>query len=236
MKDYVASVVRQTIHEYLQSDHGSFGKHILVLLPESPASLNKNQVHELSMKYNVTLGISETDRQTEVHNIPVIDISRIGQNELKLLMEEIDILYVPNISHGFLAKLSLLIDDTKTIWVTLQMILEGKPVLLGDDLVRKRKGNIFLPKPSIEKKVQQYMKQLSSDGVHFCSTTQVEKKLRAMLTKEGTQRPLVLAKHMEELAKMGEKEAILPERSVVTPMAKDAARELGIAIKKEKKK
>ncbi|MGM8211297.1 hypothetical protein ACLIBH_00740 [Virgibacillus sp. W0430] len=235
MRDYVVSIVKQTIHEFLQQDRSNRAEQILVLLPEESSIYDMQHLNQLAATYNLTLAVTNEDFQPD-ENVPVINVARVAENERKLLVNEFDLLYVPTISHGFLAKLSLLIDDTKPIWLTLHMLLEGKPVILGQDQIIRKRSSLFFPKPSIEKKVQNYMKQLMGDGVTFCSQNKVAAKISSVLAKEKNRRPLVLAKHIEELVRDGEKEVTIPAQSIVTPMAKDAARELGMAIKKETKK
>ncbi|MFD2131427.1 hypothetical protein ACFSKI_09425 [Pseudogracilibacillus auburnensis] len=235
MRDYISSLVYQTLNDYIKKERNP--SHILVLLSNGREHSKDvwEHIETLANRFHVSLLVSEQE-QEQVATLDVHDcfiLEKITKEDIDLFSQNMDLLYCPVISHGFLAKLSLLLDDSQSIWVTLQLALEGKEVLLGHDIIQQSRRMMFWQRPSIEKKAQSYVKELRKAGIHFCSMKQALKVISARIKVAYDRKPLVLAKHVEEVAKSGKQAIFVPKNSIITPMAKDVARELHIVIKEK---
>lgn len=235
MRDYISSLVQQSLKDYLKRDHSQ--SHLLVMLTNDRAHSKDvwEHIEILASEYDVTLLVSEREKEkaTTLHVDNILFLESISIEDIASFSRGIDLLYCPVISHGFLAKLSLLLDDSKSVWIALQLILEGKEVLLGSDVIQQKRRMIFWQKPVIDKKVQNYVKDLRKDGINFCTMKHVLKMINTRIKVAHDRKPLLLAKHVEEVAKSGLKEIDVPKNSLITPMAKDVARELQVAIKEK---
>lgn len=234
MRDYISSLVQQTLKEYIKKERGQ--THILVMLTNDRAHSEDvwEHIEVLAREYYVTLLVSEREKEkvTALHVDDYFFLESVSKEDIASFNRTVDLLYCPVISHGFLAKLSLLIDDSKQVWIALQLILDGKEVLLGNDIVQQNRRMMFWQRPVIDKKVQNYVKDLRKDGINFCTMKQAVKVINARIKVAYDRRPLLLAKHVEEVAQDGLKEIYIPKNSLITPMAKDVARELQVVIKK----
>lgn len=235
MKDYISLLVQQALNEYFKE---AFDKpHILIMLTNSrvDSSLMSNHILELSKRYTISLIVSETEQKytDSLYIHRVFTLESITMVDIVQFSKMVDLMYCPSISHGFLAKLSMLLDDTNSIWIVLQMLLKGKKVLLGNNVFKQNKVANIWHNSSLETKVQSYIKDLKQDGVYFCSMKQATEVISKLLKKHQNKKPLLLAKHIEEIAHTEQQEITVPHNSIITPMAIDAAKQLRVAIKKE---
>lgn len=233
MREKIKELVQQALNDWLhtkQTDH----KHILILLAYE--SINSNSViqniKEISTRHKVTLCLSnewKSDHQEALTNTNLIHLEDCSKEKLHQVLDQVDLLYVPTISHGLIAKISLLIDDDIPSWIALQTQLGGKDIIIANDQMPSKGSSIFLVKPSIERRIQNYWRQIREDGIHVIPINKVQQKIANINQKK----PVVLAKHIEKISIQGEKELTLPMGSILTPMGKDVAKELGITVKRE---
>ncbi|MRH41657.1 hypothetical protein GH741_03090 [Aquibacillus halophilus] len=235
MKEAIRELVQQALNDLLPTKSTyKDRKDILILLvyEASNAQLVIETIKALSIKHNVTLCVDNAwklSQERPLDNTTVISMEDCCKEELDQLLNQSDLLYVPTISYGLLAKICLLIDDDIPSWLIIQTQLKGKEVVIANDQIPSSGSTIFMIKPSIEKRIQNYWKQIREDGVHVSPTIKVQQKI-ANLSKK---KPVILAKHIEKISVQGEKELTLPKGSILTPMGKDIARELGITVKRE---
>ncbi|UCZ52767.1 hypothetical protein LGQ02_18590 [Bacillus shivajii] len=235
MREKIKSLVQQAVTDFLKSKENEERREVIVLLHYE--SMNPKAVIEhvkaLSLEQNVTLIFSEqwNEFRESLNFASVVTAEGAKKRDFAALIEGADLLYVPTISHGLLAKVALTIDDDLPAWFTIQTQLAGKGIIFAQDELHEKRYRPFFAKSSVEKRVKSYVRQIQTEGVHLFSMDKVAQYIERVAVKQENIRPLVLAEHIEELSRNGETELVLPKKSIVTPMGKDAARELGITIK-----
>lgn len=235
MRDYITSLVQQSLDEYIKE--ASLKPHILIMLTNARVNSNEmsNHINELSKQFTISLIISESEQKhvNTSHVYRTFILEEVNAADIQFIIETANLIYCPSISHGYLASLSMLLDETNSVWITLQMLLNGKEVLLGNDVIKQKEGAGFWRSPSLDKKVQNYMKELKQDGVHFCSMNQAAKVIVKQMETHQNKKTLLLAKHIEEMANNGSQTITVPKNSIITPMARDIAKQLHVNIKRE---
>ncbi|MCD8510739.1 MAG: hypothetical protein LRY73_13280 [Bacillus sp. (in: Bacteria)] len=237
MREKVKSLVQQALREILDSQKTSKEKEKLLVLLVYHSSKREElweHIRKLAMSHSISLLYGEKWREIPEdikELVEAVDVATIDEETARVAMNAVNALYVPVVSHGLLTKLALTIDDDFPSWLAIQMQLEGKEVIFASDNISYRSYQRFSIKPSVEKRIASYVRQVQKDGVHVLPMAKAERKLASLVAKFHGKRPLVLARHVEELSRSGERELVLPKRSLITPMGRDAARELGITIK-----
>lgn len=235
MRDYISLLVQQTLNEIYGKEHRK--SHVLIVMTNSRGHTQDvwRHIEALANQFQITLLVSKREEeQLASWNVGEVKfVEEMTEVDFRQVIRMIDLLYCPVISRDFLAKLSLLIDDSQPVWLALEMLQVGKEVLLGTDAIEKSWHMQFWQTSFVQRRVQSYIKELRKDGVHFCSMKQAAKIIRKRIRKPHERRPLLLARHIEEAANAGKKEILIPKNCLITPMAKDAIRELQIAIRVE---
>lgn len=242
MRDKVKSLVQQALKELLDSRNSSRKKEKLLVLLVYHSSKQEevwDRVGSLAENYDITLVCGEKWRDIPEDLTDVVvsmDMVDIDEERFLDVLRDVNLLYVPVVSYGLITKLALTIDDDVPSWLAVQMQLDGKEILLASDSIHRRSYQRFFIKPGVEKRIASYVRQVQQDGVYVVPIAKAERKITSILSKFHRKRPLVLARHVEELARSGERELVVPKESLITPMGKDAARELGITIKQVEEK
>ena len=154
-----------------------------------------------------------------------------------------DILVLPTFCFKTAAKVAQLISDSQETAIVLSALMKGKPVLAAND------GFTLLDTLSnegIQKEIQQILGKLESFGMVFCKTDQlaaVFKKLVA--SKENSVRTvdqkdsnfqatgalkLITAKDIQIAVDKSQNSISLAPGGIITPLAKDQAKEYAIKI------
>ncbi|HLO11423.1 MAG TPA: hypothetical protein VK190_04125 [Pseudoneobacillus sp.] len=239
MKDKLEMLVRKVVMDYLNKEKTSqTNKHILVILDDLPG-VQTNEVWEqiklLASNYNTTILYSSkwTNIPENIKCVKCVPLHEEYLNEIRDEMKKADVLFYATSSYSTLAKLSLTMDDDLSMWITIQMQMNGKQILLANDHYTQ-KGTQRITTPfTVSKRIRSYFRQLREDKVQFVSLSQTCKWLDSYFDNFTESRHIVLAKHIEEAAKLGESQLIVPKNSLITPMCKDYARELGVLIKQK---
>ncbi|PYZ96491.1 hypothetical protein CR205_12280 [Alteribacter lacisalsi] len=232
MREQIAALVQEAVKDFFRgSGQKARRRNVLVLLDYE--SLNPAQVHAhlkaLTAQHNVTMYAGESWRQSFPE---ARALEEAGRKELTEAAEAEEVVYIPVASHGFLAKLALTIDDEPIAETAIALQLAGRTFLVADDDLVLRSYRRLFARPAVEKRITGYMRQAREDGAVFTNLDKAVQRLGAMKPHEP-KRPLVLASHVEEAERNGETELVVPEKTLVTPMGRDRARELGVAIRKE---
>lgn len=239
MEDNIEKLVRKVVMEYLKKDIAlQTNKHLLVILDDHPTIQTKevlNEIDSISSNYNTTILISDKWKSVieEMKCVKSVPLNETYMEEIKQEMQKADVLLFATASYSTLAKLSLSMDDSLSMWITIQMQMDGKQIVLSKDhLIQKGTQKITAPF-TVSKRIQTYIRQLREDKVQLVHLSHTSKWLDSYFDSNIESRHVVLAKHIEEAAKQGESQLIVPKNSLITPMCKDYARELGVLIKQK---
>ncbi|MFD1736618.1 hypothetical protein ACFSCX_08570 [Bacillus salitolerans] len=237
MREKIEELVRQVVVEYVNNERNEEqkrNKKLFVIL-EGNSMLSKDEIWEvisvLSKSYKISVCVTESPVQIPINSkhesIQVVDTSNM--DIVRLRLEEANIVFVPAPSLSTLAKLALTIDDTEILKLLIGAQFAGKPIVVAkDSLIPKGDQKVTTPS-SIQKKIHTYLKQLREDQVQV---TTLKKVVKDNYFENFTEhRPIVLAKHIEEVAKEGFDEFQVPTNSIITPLGREYAKDLGISIK-----
>jgi hypothetical protein len=234
VKNKIEAIVREVVMNYFKEQSGQHKKLLILLDYETP---NQDAVwrivEKLSNTFEVTLSVSEqwTKVPSSIKASQVIRLEDLTIEDMSNLAESTDVLFLPTISYGFLAKLAMTIDDEKALSLCIHCQLEGKKLIVAKDALMRKGEQKLLTPHSIQERVATYTNQLVKDGVSVLKLKDVEKWLHQNIDALQVKRPVLLAKHIEEMAEEGEKQVQLSTNTVISPLGKDMARELGISIK-----
>lgn len=241
MKEKIELLVRKVVMELLNKEKEEMtDKQVLIILDDHPDTyFNRADVWEqlkgISHHYQTT--IFHTDKWGElpedVKHIKMIPLRDENLDQIKAEIQNADVLFYATAGYSTLSKLSLTIDDNLPMWITIQMQLNGKKLLLANDFF-SQKGTQKVTVPfTVSKRLNGYLRTLREDKVQVLAMANARKWLDSYFDSFAGRRHVVLAKHIEEAAKLGESELIVPKNSLITPMCKDYARELGIRIRQK---
>jgi hypothetical protein len=239
VKDKIEMLVRKVVMDYLIKDKASpTNKQLIIILDDQPCIRKNdvlNEIKSISHNYNTTIFRTEkwSDIVEDTKGIKCVPLDEKHLNEINEEIQKADVLLYATASYSTLAKLSLTMDDNLPMWITIQMQLNGKQILLiKDHIIQKGTQKITTPF-TVAKRIQSYIRVLREDRVQLVSLAGTSKWLDSYFDSFIESRHVVLAKHIEEAAKLGESQLIVPKNSLITPMCKDYARELGVLIKQK---
>lgn len=234
LKQKILSVVQQVLFDFLiQKKMDSSDKHILIILAYE--SEDPSQVWDVARKvceaYPTYIAYTEEWRPVPDHTGAEYTflLDKTNKFVLKQINQLTDLIVFPVISFRFLAKLALLIDDELAVHAAMQMQLDGKRVLIGKDQIEIPVLKKLTVPGAFRDKIQTYLNQLRRDHVEWARLNE----LLASISNGATRplkRPVLLAKHIEELAAEGQYELVVPTQTVVTPMSKELAKQYGVSI------
>jgi hypothetical protein len=236
VKDKIELLVRKMVKDYLNKDKkSSRTKQLLIILDDQPVmKINDvwNDIKIIASNYNTSILLSEkwTNVPDDMKYVTTVPLDEVHLDKIQQEMQKADVLLYATASYSTLAKLSLTLDDNLSMWITIQMQLNGKQILLAkDQFIQKGTQKITTPF-TVAKRIQSYIRTLREDKVHVVTLAAANKWLDSYFDNFTENRHVVLAKHIEEAANLGEAELIVPKNSLITPMCKDYARELGVKI------
>jgi hypothetical protein len=236
VKDKIELLVRKIVMDYLSKDKkSSSNKQLLVILDDQPIiKINDvwNDIKTIASNYNTTILVSEkwTNVPEDLKFVTAIPLDDEHLDQIQAEMQKADVLLYATAGYSTLGKLSLTLDDNLSMWITIQMQLNGKQIVLAkDQLIQKGTQKITTPF-TVAKRIQTYIRTLREDRVHLVTLATATKWLDSYFDSFTENRHVVLAKHIEEAANHGETQLMVPKNSLITPMCKDYARELGVQI------
>jgi hypothetical protein len=239
VKEKIEMLVRKMVMEYLNKDKKSpKNQQVLIILDDQPIIQRDDiwtKLKTIAAHYKTTLLITDSwsNVPEDLKHVKYVPLHEGHMEEIAEEMQKANVLLHATASYSTLAKLSLSIDDCLSMWVTVQMQMDGKQILLASDQLNQ-KGTQKITTPfTVSKRIQAYIRQLREDKVQLMSLSTACKSLDSYFDSFTESRHVVLAKHIEDVAKLGESELIVPKNSLITPMCKDYARELGVVIKQK---
>jgi hypothetical protein len=238
VRELIESLVREALEELVahKLEKTSRLPKVFILLSEEPSKYSEvpklwEHVNELTNKYEVTLGVggawSEIPDHIDVSNVINVEESK---HSLPLVLEQADILYLPVLSLGLIAKLAYSIDDDLPSRWTISAQLKGKSIVLAKDELQLQSSNPLATSFTVQTKVNNYLRTLRQDGMTISTTRSAIRTIDIQLKKQSDRRPLLLVKHIEAAWEHSESYINVPKSTIIGPLAKDRAKELGIGI------
>lgn len=235
MRAKVASLVQLAIEEYLNkgTELNKYHSDMVVLLSgeyENKESVWQHLRH-LSQKFNILLvsGNEWAKNPEDLDNVKTIALNEIDRYSFLKRLEKVNVIYLPVVSYSLLAKVALTLDDDLLSWLVIQMQLKGKKLIFANDFFNQTTN--VLAAQSIKERINAYARQIQKDGISLFPMSRVtEKLLRHKI--DQPEIPLLLERHIEAFYKNGTRKIKLTKKSLISPLGKDRARELGIKIER----
>ena len=190
-------------------------------------------VTQLVDTYNVTWLITKEwlPLQEKMKGLSCVLLEEMPDEDLGTLIDQSSVLVIPQASYGLLSKLALTLDDETAAWVAIQYQLKGKPIVIANNGVEPNVYQQIHAPQTVQERIQSYIRRIQMDQVKWVPLSKlvntVDEQYAAYLDKQS----LVLAKHVERAFQEGLKEIEIPQKSRVTPLAIDLAKELKIQFK-----
>ncbi|EGO64747.1 flavoprotein [Acetonema longum] len=162
-------------------------------------------------------------------------------------LREAAVILVPVLTQNTAAKLALTLSDTLASTVVLQALMLGKPVLAAQNAADPRdawrvKEQIGEASPALRQALETNLKKIAGFGVRLMPVEQLMQETCKILERTERREPaaaaaakcgLIDAAAVQAAASRGETVIIAPARALVTPLARDLARECGLELRKE---
>ncbi|MFP5112013.1 hypothetical protein ACSU64_06490 [Bacillaceae bacterium C204] len=236
VKTQVKMLVQQAVETYLKEKMVP-KKDVPIAILLGYQSPNPTAVLEavtpLLDTYNVTLLFTKEwlPIQEKMKGLFSVLIEDMSQQELTELIDQSSVLVIPQASYSLLSKLALTMDDETAVWVAIQYQFLGKPIVIANNGVEPNVyQQIHAPHP-VQERIQSYIRRIRADQVKWVPLSKLVKTVDEQYAAYHDKQSLILAKHVERAFQEGLREIEVPEKSRVTPSAKDLARELKIQIK-----
>ncbi|NOU99833.1 hypothetical protein [Paenibacillus planticolens] len=144
-------------------------------------------------------------------------------------VQQADIVVLPVLSIGTLVKIASLIDDEPSSGVIVNALVSGKEAVVSSSYVLPTGGDKLSVPPAIQDAVSDHLQLLSKYGVHVVYMKHLAVKVTKLsLTPRSAKRPLIHAKHVRDWVNEGETEISLSANVLMTPLAKEEAKLLGL--------
>ncbi|MHC0037031.1 hypothetical protein [Pseudoneobacillus sp. C159] len=236
MKEKIEMIVRKVVMDYFNKEKNSpKHKQVLVILDQQPAmdaDVIWKKLKSISSHFNTTILVTEkwTKVPDDINFVKQIPLNEDHLVDIGAEMVRADVLLYATANHSTLAKLAMTMDDSLSLWITIQMQFDGKPIILAKDFLQKSGTKLITTPFSVSKRIDTYISQLRDDKVQLLPLANVSKWLDSYFDSFTDKRHVVLVKHIEAAASLGKSELVVPKNSLITPMCKDFARELGVKI------
>jgi hypothetical protein len=146
----------------------------------------------------------------------------------------VEAVILPTLTVDLMARLSLLLHDQPAAGAALAGIIQGKPVLAGaTELNDIRRSSGRLPGGFLTV-FHQYVRTLEGLGVQILEppalVARLDRSRAATVSSSARGRDVVTVEDLEAAARAGQKRLSLAPGTIVTPLAWDKAREMGIEM------
>lgn len=183
--------------------------------------------------YNVTWLFTKEwlSLKEKMKGLSYLLIEDMSHQDIEALIDQSSVLVIPQASYGLLSKLALTVDDETAVWVAIQYQLLGKPIVIVNNGVEPNVYQQIHAPHTVQERIQSYIRRIQTDQVKWVPLSKLVKTVDEQYAAYLDKQSLILAKHIERAYQEGLNEIEVPEKSRVTPSAKDLARELKIQIK-----
>lgn len=231
LKEHIKVIVEESVREFLAQKQVST-KLFILLVGRSQLHQEIRVLVEELVKQNsqVTLATcslwSRTVDSINVHKH--IELDAFNEQEPFALLNEVlqaDVLLLPNLTLSMLAKLALTIDDTLSAWLVIQAQFKGKIIVAATDNIENGVEEMLWTPASVKSKQTGYLQQLQRDQIKLTVLRKFPEAVKWAVDYSQQKRPTLLAKHIEHLADQKHTHVDLPENAIITPLARELARE-----------
>ncbi len=144
-------------------------------------------------------------------------------------------LLVPHGSLGLLAKLAGLVADEPVVEAAVQMLILGRPVLVGSDDASAILGHSGGTVRGLQDVLRTHLRDLQRHGFHAAGGPDLYARLASLLGTPGTagvsrSRAVVTQDDVADLHRQGQRKVVYPGGSIVTALAWEAAQAYGVEI------
>jgi hypothetical protein len=153
------------------------------------------------------------------------------------LVQESDALVVPILTRNSAVKIALGITDTLVTNIIMQAFISGKPIIAARNSADPDQANcpcIATPDtpPALIMLVKDYLKKLESYGMKLVDVTEIADAMINVLSKDksGILEQKLITQDIITNLPQGTKQITVAKGSIITPLAKDVAKERGIQI------
>ena len=242
MQEKIEAIVRQIVQQYLedtfeeQKNSKRNRNELLILFEEHPNEISFqtwDAIRKLGEDYSVTICKPQDTEVPKALTAKQIILSKENLDEIREAMGKSSVVILANSPYSNLAKLSLSIDDTFVMWILITMQLDGKKIVILKDSFHLTGTQMVTAPHQLTHRIQHYIRNLQQENVQFLYADQLEPWLNSFFEESKEKRPIVLAKHIEQVAQEGKKMLEIPKNSLMSPMSKDYAKELGVSIKQK---
>jgi|GEM_PF-565138 hypothetical protein len=243
----VSEVVREVLQRRLHGDHSSAEsdgrgsasgkKSVLVLVTEAAQEREMLQwAGKIAALCRPILGCcyrpsgSGEQRPPVIAGIPAIALAEADRAGWIEAARSADVVAVPRLSTGILAKIAALIDDEPASGVVVHALLNGKAVAVSTSGVLPPGAQRLKVPAAIADVVSAYFRQIAKYGAHLVPEPRLHERVAALVSGERTPRkPLVHTGHVQAWADEGETRIELPPNALITPLAREEAARLGVS-------
>lgn len=236
VKTQVKMLVQQVVEAYLKEEmNEKKDSQVAILLGYQ--SVNPTTILEavtpLLATYDVTFLLTKEwlPLPEQWNGLSYVLIDEVPQQELSAMIDQSSVLVIPVATYRLLSKLALTMDDETAVWVAIQYQLLGKPIVIANNGVEPNVYQQIHAPNTVQERLQSYIRRIRADQVKWVPLHKLVKTVDEQYAVYQEKQTLILAKHVERAYQEGLKEINVPEKSKVTPSAKDLARELKIHIK-----
>lgn len=158
-------------------------------------------------------------------------------------LRESDLILIPVLTQNTAAKLACTFADSMVSTLILQALLLGKPVLAAINAANPRdawreKAGMTTNAPTLLQALQSNLKTIETFGVQLVSVEHLADEVKKCVKREAGQltvtrpdkRTVIDAGLVRAVAQQGRKSITLVPGSIVTPLARDVARECGVFL------
>ncbi|MDP4084111.1 MAG: hypothetical protein Q8934_05785 [Bacillota bacterium] len=237
-KAKVRFIVKQVVESYLKDRQQELmDNSITVLLcykSMNPSEILK-AVTRLLEKYDATLLISKDWLPFSPHFLEksYSIIEEMSEENLVKIVNRTSLIVFPVASYQLISKLSLTIDDDIAVWLAIQYQLEGKPVIIAKNEIEPNIYQQINAPHSVLGRIQTYIQQIQTDLVKWVPLHKMSSTIADQYHAYNDKKALILAKHIEKAHHDGLNNISFPRKNLLSPMAKDLARQLNIEIKQK---
>ncbi|NQX69025.1 hypothetical protein HQN90_23120 [Paenibacillus alba] len=239
LEETVSRIVRQVVNELLLKKEkpaaAAVRKSVLIVVADERHAVEVKQlISDISASTRVIvafcgdapLPVYEPEPEFSYEQIVLAGSDRSRWSEAA---QQADMVVLPILSIGTLVKIAALIDDEPSSGVIVNALISGKEVVVSSSYVLPTGVNKLSVPPAILDVVSGHLQQLSKYGVHVVYMKHLAAKVTKLsLTPRSAKRPLIHAKHVRDWVNEGETEISLSTNVLMTPLAKEEAKLLGL--------